>query len=123
MITYCPKCDNQFDDAYRDTDCPHYPFRANDGTNRFGFNMNSVGPKFEFFVWYAVYDINTDRIMALPIKVEASERADKSPYLVRLSKETGDKLNDIRGLDCRQGFGQKLPTEDEIKAEIARVTQ
>ncbi len=121
MITYCPKCDNQFDDAYRDTECPHYPFRANDGTNRFGFNMNSVGPKFEF-VWYAVYDIGTDRIMALPVRIEAAERADKSPHLVRLSRETGDKLNDIRGLDCRQGFTNPR-TEDDIKAEIARATQ
>lgn len=35
MIVKCLECGVHYEDVYRDTDCPHKAFPANDGDNNF----------------------------------------------------------------------------------------
>ncbi len=41
MIVQCAICLTWFEDVYRNTQCPHETFLANDGTNNFSHHRNS----------------------------------------------------------------------------------
>ncbi len=95
MIVKCNKCLQEFDDQFRYTLCDHWFIRTNDGHNNFKYNTNSVGPNPVYF-WLASYDIATDKWVAVPVRhVPSLLKA-----LFPLSKETGEELNDLGGLDC-----------------------